>query len=500
MMNPALQLRLSQQLTMTPQLQQAIRLLQLPVVELNAQLQQALAENVMLEAEDAPGLGEEPLGIADGRDPVSDHSDDAGEYGLAADGDGDGGSSDDVPAADATFSDVVAGDGGDTGLWTELPAGSGSGGDGTRPEPADTSRDSLRDHLLWQLELEDFSPRELPVGQALIDAINEAGYLTESLEAVHATLDASGGYSVADVEAVLTKVQGLDPVGVGARNLGECVALQLRQLHPATPGRDLALDIARDALDLVAEQQLAMLRRRFSVSDDDLNAALRLVRACHPKPGFSVQSSSTEYVIPDVYVRKRGGRWVVEVNRSLAPRLRVNQAYAELVRGDGEHAVLRNQLQEARWLVRSLEIRNETLLKVALCIIERQTGFLEHGDEAMKPMVLRDVAEAVEMHESTISRVASSKYMHTPRGVFEFRHFFSSQVAGDDGAGESSTAVRAKIRRLLAAEDAARPLSDSAIADLLGKEGIQVARRTVAKYREAMGIEPSSERRRRPAR
>jgi RNA polymerase sigma-54 factor len=502
MMKPALQLRLSQQLTMTPQLQQAIRLLQLPVVELNAQLQQALADNVMLEADEAPGLGEEPLGIADGRDPVSDSADDGGDYGLAADGDGDtSGSSDEGPAADATFSDVVAADGSDTGLWNELPAAAGSGsGSGDRPEPADTSRDSLRDHLLWQLELEDFSPRELPLGQALIDTVNEAGYLTEPLEAILATLEPAAGYTLAELEAVLAKVQALDPAGVCARNLGECVALQLRQLDPATPGLALALDIATQALDLVAEQELAMLRRRFGVSEDDLNAALRLVRGCHPKPGFVVESGGTEYVIPDVYVRKRDGRWVVEVNRSLAPRLRVNQAYADLVRGDADHAVLRNQLQEARWLVRSLEIRNETLLKVALCIVERQTGFLEHGDEAMKPMVLRDVAEAVQMHESTISRVASSKYMHTPRGVFEFRHFFSSQVAGDDGAGESSTAVRAKIRRLLAQEDPARPLSDSAIADLLGKEGIQVARRTVAKYREAMGIEPSSERRRRPAR
>jgi RNA polymerase sigma-54 factor len=213
-----------------------------------------------------------------------------------------------------------------------------------------------------------------------------------------------------------------------------------------------------------------------------------------------VQPAVTEYVIPDVYVRKRDGRWVVDINRSLAPRLKVNQAYADLVRGDGDHAVLRNQLQEARWLVRSLEIRNETLMKVAMCIVERQSAFLDHGDEAMRPMVLRDVAEAVQMHESTISRVTSSKYMHTPRGVFEFRHFFSSQVTGDDGSEQSSTAIRARIRKLVAAEDPARPLSDSAIADLLGKEGIQVARRTVAKYREALGIEPSSERRRRPAR
>lgn len=510
MMKQALQLRIGQQLTMTPQLQQAIRLLQLPVVELNAELQQALAENVMLEAEEAADTDFERLDIADGRDPVTDGSDDyPGDYGSdrlgagQADG-GDDASGDELPAADATFSDVATGDGGDpgdAGPWADLPAGgNGPGGDGNRPEPADTSHDSLRDHLLWQLELEDFSPREIPLGQALIDALNEAGYLTEPLDAVLATLDPAAGYTLAELEAALGKVQALDPAGIAARNLGECIALQLRLLAADTPALDLALRIAAEALDLVAAGELSMLRRRFGADEPEIEAALRLVRNCHPKPGLSVQTAITEYVIPDVYVRKRDGRWSVDVNRGLAPRLRVNQAYADMVRGDGDHAVLRNQLQEARWLVRSLEIRNETLLKVATCIVERQAAFLDHGDESMRPMVLRDVAEAVQMHESTISRVTSSKYMHTPRGVFEFRHFFSSQVTGDDGSEQSSTAIRARIRKLVAQENPARPLSDSALADLLGKEGIQVARRTVAKYREALGIEPSSERRRRPAR
>jgi RNA polymerase sigma-54 factor len=505
MMKPALQLRIGQTVTMTPQLQQAIRLLQLPVVELNAQLQQALAENVMLEAEESADREFERLDIADGRDPVSDGQDEypgepSGGGGVDS---GDDPGPDDTPAADASFSEVITGDAGeaDTGPWSDVPGAGGSGGaDGNRPEPADNSHDSLRDHLLWQLELEDFSPREVPLGQAIIDALNEAGYLTEPLTAILAAVDPAAGYTLTEVETVLAKVQALDPAGVGARSLGECVCLQLRQLSPDTPGLGLALQIAADALDMVAGQELGMLRRRFGVGEDELDAALRLIRACHPKPGLSVQPAVTEYVIPDVYVRKRDGRWVVDINRSLAPRLKVNQAYADLVRGDGDHAVLRNQLQEARWLVRSLEIRNETLMKVAMCIVERQSAFLDHGDEAMRPMVLRDVAEAVQMHESTISRVTSSKYMHTPRGVFEFRHFFSSQVTGDDGSEQSSTAIRARIRKLVAAEDPARPLSDSAIADLLGKEGIQVARRTVAKYREALGIEPSSERRRRPAR
>jgi RNA polymerase sigma-54 factor len=271
----------------------------------------------------------------------------------------------------------------------------------------------------------------------------------------------------------------------------------LRQLDPTVPNRELALTIADQYLDLVAEQQHAMLRRKLGVSDDDLAEALALVRACHPRPGTAVQSSAAEYVVPDVFVRKVDGKWIVEVNHSMAPRLRVNQAYAQMLRGNGEHGALRSQLQEARWLVRSLEIRHETLLKVARCIVERQKEFLEHGEEFMKPMILRDIAEIVQMHESTISRVTSNKYMHTPRGVFELRYFFSSQLSGDDGAEQSSTAIRAKIRKLIAQENADEPLSDSRIAELLHGEGITVARRTVAKYREALKIAPSSERRRR---
>lgn len=521
-MKPALQLKLSQQLTMTPQLQQAIRLLQLPLVELSAQLQQALAENVMLEAEDAgEDLADFPGEAPDRGDAGGDPGDDPGGDGdrdteldgawegeLGADMSGDfgrdldGGYDSDDGDAPAGEPAVVAGsDTGDTGLWTELPAGGSPWtGDGERPEPADSSHETLRDHLLWQLQMEHFSPREVVLGQAIVDVINDAGYLTEPLEAVLETLGPSVGVTLEELAATLARIQALDPVGVGARDLAECIGLQLAQLDPAVPGRDLAREIATSCLDLVAEQELSMLRRRLGVSAEELEAALALIRACHPKPGLAIQPQGAEYIVPDVYVRRRDGRWVVDINRSIAPRLRVNQAYADLVRGDGEHTALRNQLQEARWLVRSLEIRNETLMKVALCIVERQSAFLEQGEEAMKPMVLRDVAEAVGMHESTISRVTANKYMHTPRGVFEFRHFFSSQVTGDDGTAQSSTAIQARLKRLIGQEDPAKPLSDSQLQEILAREGIQVARRTVAKYREAMGIQPSNERRRRPAR
>ncbi len=496
MLKPSLQLRVGQQLTMTPQLQQAIRLLQLPVLELNAQLQQLLDSNVMLEVEepaerdaDAPGIAEaaeferfdgdrEPV-VADTADTAGDFDYDPDESGVLPDG----------PL--------------DSPLWNEASATSRSdpwSDDDRQAEIADETGQSLREHLLWQLEMDHFSPREALIGEALIDYVNDDGYLTESTQAILAMLPATAGFALAEVEQVLARVQMLDPPGVAARDLRECIALQLQQLDPATPGLALAQAVAASHLDLVAEQQFAMLRRKLGVSDTELESALALVRACNPRPGAGIEAARPEYVVPDVFVRKHDGKWLVEVNRSLAPRLRVNQAYAQMLRGNPEHAVLRTQLQEARWLVRSLEIRNDTLFKVASCIVDRQADFFEHGEERMKPMILRDVAEAVEMHESTISRVTSGKYMHTPRGVFELRYFFSSQVAGEDGTEQSSTAVRARIRKLVGQESPGAPLSDSRIAELLQADGINVARRTVAKYREAMKIPPSSERRRRGVR
>jgi RNA polymerase sigma-54 factor len=487
-MKPALQLRISQQLTMTPQLQQAIRLLLMPVTELNTQLEQLLADNMMLEAEepetDPADLAEQiPVtgssSTSDGADPDSETWDARDEPAEAAP----------EPAGEEDM---------DSLLWNET-SGGGTGFDDEdgRPEPSDRSAETLHAHLMWQLEIEHFSAREYRIGEAIIDAIDDAGYLGETLPAILEMLDPAEGYTLAEVEQTLAKVQALDPVGIGARDLGECLRLQLQQIEPGEPGRTLALAIAMDGLDLVAEQQYAMLRRRLGVSTEELDAALALIRHCNPKPGLAIHPAPADYIVPDVYVRKRQGRWQVDLNRSVTPRLKVNQEYANLVRGDSAHTVLRNQLQEARWLVRSLEIRDDTLLKVASCIVERQAEFLDRGDEAMRPMVLKDVAELVGMHESTISRVTTSKYMHTPRGVFEFRHFFSSQVTGDDGSEQSSTAIRARIRRLISQEDPANPLSDSQLASLLAGENIKVARRTVAKYREAMQIEPSSERKRR---
>jgi len=461
MLKPSLQLKLGQSLTMTPQLQQAIRLLQLPVLDLNAQIQEALEENIMLEMEDLP----------------------------------------DVPRTNAeTTAEVEVIKPEETEAWQPSPAersqdSSWSGEGKPIAEYADESGQSLREHLLWQLELEDFTPREALIGEALIDAINDDGYLTASFDDILDSIDSEAGITADEVETTLAKVQRFDPAGIGARSLSECLLLQLQQLDPDTPQLKLAMELTGDHLDLIADQQYAELRRSHRASEDDLELALALIRGCHPKPGLSVDGGRTEYVVPDVFVRKIDGRWQVEISSTGVPRLSVNQKYAELLRGNSDHQALRSQLQEARWLVRSLEIRNDTLLKVASCIVARQQAFLDQGEEFMKPLVLRDVADTISMHESTVSRVTTSKYMHTPRGVFEFKYFFSSHLSTVDGDDQSSTAVRAKIKKLIGAENPAKPLSDNKIAKLLAEEGITVARRTVAKYRESMKIASSSERR-----
>ena len=459
MLKPSLQLKLGQSLTMTPQLQQAIRLLQLPVLDLHAEIQEALEENIMLEVEDLPDL---PKTSAETTAEIET-----------------------IKAEDQWQATAA-----------ERTRDSGWNGEG-RPisEFADESGQTLREHLLWQLEMEHFSPREVVIGEALIDSINDDGYLTADFDEILASLDEEPPVADTEIERTLTKIQRLDPVGVGARSVGECLVLQLSQLEWETPGLQLAITIATDHLDLVANRDYAGLRRVLRSTEDELHEAVALVRGCNPKPGLAVSPAATEYVIPDVFVRKIDNHWHVEISPTGVPRLSVNQQYASLLRGSSEHAVLKSQLQEARWLIRSLEIRNETLLKVATSIVTRQTEFLDHGEESMKPMVLKDIAEEIGMHESTISRVTTSKYMHTPRGVFEFKYFFSSHLPSDNGEDQSSTSVRAKIRKLIAGENPQKPLSDSKITNLLKTDGISVARRTVAKYREGMNIPSSSERR-----
>ncbi len=478
MMKPSLQLRIGQQLTMTPQLQQAIRLLQLPTIELQAQVQQALESNVLLESDEdfestwamdtLPGQASADAEAGKAAEPVVEIGDEWAEPSAAE---------------------------------SETPwSGSGSGDQ----DLADESGRTLHDHLSWQLELAHLPAESLAIGRALIDAINDDGYLTESLEAIADTVASEVMGEVAadaaSVEGVLAVLQQFDPAGVGARSVAECIELQLAQLDPGTPGLEAARTLAHRHLELVAGQQFPALQKEMHCSGPELDEALALVRSCHPRPGAAFQALRTEYVVPDVYARRTPQGWVVELNPMALPRIRLNEGYAGMITRGPDHAVLRTQLQEARWLLRSLEIRNDTMLRVARTIVERQQAFLDRGEESMQPMILRDVAEAVQMHESTISRITTGKYLHTPRGVFEFRFFFSSHVSGDDGAGVSSTAIRARIRKLIAQEAPDRPLSDQQLVEMLAADGIQVARRTVAKYREALGIAPSSARRQSTAR
>jgi RNA polymerase sigma-54 factor len=488
MLKPSLQLRIGQQLTMTPQLQQAIRLLQLPSLDLQAHVRETLETNVMLEAEDeavdvAPDIVRE-------RDEVPLRIDE--KY---AELDGISTPPDQRETPEVEIADEA---------WGEHTSGPSdrvySGDDDRSSDFSDQHGQTLQEQLIEQLELAKLSAIDIAIARVITDAITDDGYLNDALEDIRLSLLPEIEASAADVERVLGIVQSLEPAGVGARTLGECIALQLRQLDPETPARDIAIRVALEHLDLVAGQQLVLLRRQLRCSEGDLEMALALVRSCHPRPGAAVNPAQAEYVIPDVFVRRTDHGWVVEINQATVPRVRVNQSYANLISRAPDHAMLRTQLQEARWLMRSLEIRNETLIKVARCIVQRQTSFFELGEEAMVPLILKDVAEAVEMHESTISRVTTAKYMHTPRGVFEFRYFFSSHVAAADGTEMSSTAIRAKIRKLVSQENPENPLSDSKLAEILSQEGIPVARRTVAKYREGMQIAPSNERKRAAAR
>ncbi|HTL92418.1 MAG TPA: RNA polymerase factor sigma-54, partial [Steroidobacteraceae bacterium] len=382
MLKPSLQLKLGQQLTMTPQLQQAIRLLQLPALELQAHIRELLETNVMLE----------PLEEAEAATGTFDALVTAAEQPKPAE-----------RAAESTVEVLEDG-------WGEHTAGPAdtpwNGEDDERQqEYADASGESLQDHLLWQLELAHLQPRQLAIARAIVDAISDDGYLTESLEEIARTLHPELECSSEEVASVLMRVQALDPAGIGARSVSECIELQLRQLDPATPGFETALRIARHHLELVAERELSLLRRELRTTEEEIACALALVRSCHPRPGATVSAGSAEYVVPDVFVRRTEHGWGVEINPATLPRVRLNQSYASLIGRNASHATMRAQLQEARWLLKSLEIRHETLMKVARSIVERQTAFLEHGEEYMRPMILKDIAEAVTMHESTISRV-----------------------------------------------------------------------------------------------
>ncbi|EKT4456052.1 RNA polymerase factor sigma-54 [Pseudomonas putida] len=495
-MKPSLVLKMGQQLTMTPQLQQAIRLLQLSTLDLQQEIQEALESNPMLERQED---GED----FDNSDPMADNAENKPaaevqdnsfqESAVSADNLEDGEWSERIPnelPVDTAWEDIYQ------TSASSLPSNDDDEWDFTTRTSAG---ESLQSHLLWQLNLAPMSDTDRLIAVTLIDSINGQGYLEDTLEEICAGFDPELDIELDEVEAVLHRIQQFEPAGVGARNLGECLLLQLRQLPATTPWMTEAKRLVTDFIDLLGSRDYSQLMRRMKIKEDELRQVIELVQSLNPRPGSQIESSEPEYVVPDVIVRKDSDRWLVELNQEAIPRLRVNPQYAGFVRRadtSADNTFMRNQLQEARWFIKSLQSRNETLMKVATQIVEHQRGFLDHGDEAMKPLVLHDIAEAVGMHESTISRVTTQKYMHTPRGIYELKYFFSSHVSTSEGGECSSTAIRAIIKKLVAAENQKKPLSDSKIAGLLEAQGIQVARRTVAKYRESLGIAPSSERKR----
>ncbi|MBV1787300.1 RNA polymerase factor sigma-54 [Marinobacterium sp. D7] len=503
-MKQSLQLKIGQQLTMTPQLQQAIRLLQLSTLDLQQEIQQALESNPLLEVSeedtDLPGddgdqnAAQEP---PRSNDETTESAESAAEEASYEDSAEDSWS-DDIPSELTTDSSW------DDTFQSAASSGSTSRDDDWEPGDNDTRDETLQDHLLWQLNLTPMSDSDRLVAESIIDGIEPDGYLTISTEELLEQFCQQYPEEFADseldeIEAVLHRVQQFDPPGVAARDLSECLAIQLRQLPTDTPWISEALKLVEDHLQLLGNHDYKTLLRRMRVKEEALQEIIRLIQTLNPKPGAMITSSQSEYVIPDVVVTKLKDEWVVNLNPDAAPRLRINTQYADLIRradNSADNSFLKNHLQEARWFLKSLLSRNETLLKVATEIVGRQSEFLEQGEEAMKPMVLHDIAEAVGMHESTISRVTTQKYMHTPRGIFELKYFFSSHVSTSDGGAASSTAIRALIKKLVSAENPAKPLSDNKIAQLLDEQGINVARRTIAKYREALAIPPSNERKR----
>lgn len=494
-MKPALQLRLGQQLTLTPQLRQAIRLLQLSTIELEAEITSAVEANPLLEMEEGGEDGAAADGSVDGA-PVAETTAEAGPDAEAGgEPAGESATVDDSPLdIDPSWDeDFFPGNGGSSG------SGSGSGSDDFIAEGAGSIEpEDLLDHLLWQLNLTPMSDRDRAIAVALIEAIGADGYLREPMESVQACLRPEIEAEPEEIEAVLHRIQHFDPVGVGARSLSECLLVQLSTMEPGTDGLALARRLAEGHLEALAKLGPERLARDLDVSPERMQSAVQLLRALDPKPGSQIAGEPVEYIAPDAFAIRQNGVWKVALAPGSRPRLGINRHYESLIAraGKGDAAYLRGQLQEARWLIKSLETRADTLLRVAEAIVRQQTGFLEHGPEAMRPLTLREIADELSLHESTISRVTTRKYLHTPRGTFEFKHFFSSSLSTTDGGTASSTAIQAMLKRLIEQEDPRRPLSDARLAAELKQTGVTVARRTVAKYREAMNIPASNERQR----
>jgi RNA polymerase sigma-54 factor len=486
---------------MTPQLQQAIKLLQLSTLELQQEIQEILESNPLLEVNedqtsDADNNAADSLEeafsttVADTPKEVTDGTEDATA------------TIDEISTSEAMAKNDIPEELNIDTTWEEsYSAGVSNTGAISSPSEDYTyqgeTTDSIQDHLLWQMQLTPFSDTDRTIAIAIIEAVDDAGYLTVSCQDI---LESVGieNLELDEVAAVLKRINVFDPIGVAAPSIADCLLIQLNQFDSSTPFLKESKLIISEHIDLLGNRDYRQLMRKTRLKEEQLREVMRLIQSLNPRPGDVIIKGDDQYVIPDVTVEKKNGRWIVELNSDTAPKLSINQQYAAMTKttksssGDGQF--IRANLQEAKWFIKSLESRNDTLLKVSNCIVQRQQGFLEHGAEAMRPMVLNDIAEAVDMHESTISRVTTQKYMHTPRGIFELKYFFSSHVSTENGGECSSTAIRSLIKKLILAETPAKPLSDSKMATLLAEQGINVARRTIAKYRESLSIPPSNQR------
>jgi len=501
-MKHSLQLKIGHSLTMTPQLQQAIRLLQLSSMELQVEIQEALESNMMLETAEDANAEQSDAEISEKNAPAEvtpDATPSAEPENMP-----------DELALDSAWEDTYENSANESisNIYTNYENSQFS------YENQNSNDETLGEHLLWQLNLIPISDTDKVIATTIIDALDDDGYLNCDLDDIYTSLadeikpketdgenteDDGSEIELNEIEAVLHMIQALEPTGVGARNLQECLLLQLRQHDKETPFLAPAIEVVSKHLDLLARRDFNQLMRKLKLDQEKLQDVIDLIQTTNPRPGGHIHEARTEYITPDVYVKKVKGRWRVELNSELIPHLRVNTSYANMIRradNSEDNMSLKSHLQEARWFIKSLQSRSETLLRVATCIVDRQRAFLEYGAEAMRPMVLHDVSEALDMHESTISRVTTRKYMHTPRGIFELKYFFSSHLSTSHGGEASSTAIRAFIKKLITAETPLKPLSDSKISSVLSEQGINVARRTVAKYREAMAIPPSNERKR----
>jgi RNA polymerase sigma-54 factor len=495
-MKQSLQLKLSQSLTMTPQLQQAIKLLQLSSLDLEAEIQDALESNPLLEVESNHE--------STSQDEKTNHNERTKESTAREDKD-----TSESLKNDTIDTDMVA----DTQWedWGYVSQGSGSkSDDGIQFEYQGETSESLRDQLVWQVNMTKLSETDRAIAMVLIDSIDDSGFMKADISDVVEMLqdnsdalddlpnDEDSTIQEEEVEAVLHFIQSFEPAGIAARSLQECLLIQLKRLSIESPEIELAKQVVTSQFEFLANRNYRQVMKNLKLSEAQLKGALEVVQTLDPRPGNQLSQNNAQYIKPDVYVRKnKSGEWQVELNGDSTPTLKINKDYAALIKradNSSDNQFIKNNYQDAKWFIKSLLSRNETLLKVATSIVEKQVGFLEYGEEAMKPLVLHDIAEEVEMHESTISRVTTQKFMHTPRGIFELKYFFSSHVGTASGGECSSTAIRAVIKKLVASENQAKPLSDSKIATLLKDQGIKVARRTVAKYRESMSIPPSNER------